>query len=128
MLEACEKAAEDAECPALLGIADSVRVVRGMWGYDNPGRAIAREVGVPGAETGITSLGGNYVQCLTNRSFLDIQSGRRDVIIVTGAECGRTLNRARKAGIELDWAPAPSPPGMLPGPESSADPAGALSG
>jgi acetyl-CoA C-acetyltransferase len=125
MLEASKKAAEDAGCPALLTRTDSVRVGRGFWAYNNPARAIAERIGSPNAETGLTSLGGNYVQCLTNLSFRDILDGQRDVILVTGAECGRTLSRAHRQGVELAWEPAPSPPGMLPGPangpESDAD-------
>ena len=121
MLEASTKAAEDAGCPSLLAMTDSVRVGRGFWAYDNPARAIAERIGSASAETGLTSLGGNYVQCLTNLSFRDILAGRRDVILVTGAECGRTLSRAHRQGVELAWEPAPSPPGMLPGPESGAD-------
>ena len=70
----------------------------------------------------MTSLGGNYVQCLTNLSFRDILAGRRDVILVTGAECGRTLSRAHRQGMKLAWEPAPSPPGMLPDPDSDSDP------
>ena len=36
MLEASTKAAEDAGCPSLLTMTDSVRVGRGFWAYNNP--------------------------------------------------------------------------------------------
>ncbi|MEL0021386.1 MAG: acetyl-CoA acetyltransferase [Rickettsiales bacterium] len=114
MVEAVRAAAADCGNPKILELADSVRVVRGIWGYGNPARAVAERIGAPGAETGLTSLGGNYVQSLTNRSFLDIQSGKNEIVIVTGGECGRTQSRARKAGIELEWNPLTREPGANP--------------
>jgi acetyl-CoA C-acetyltransferase len=123
MLEAVRAAATDCGNPSILAEVDSVRVVRGMWGYGNPARVLAQQIGVPSAETGLTSLGGNYVQSLTNRSFLDIQSGLREVVVVTGGECGRTQARASKAGIELDWNPLATAPGTSPVARDNADPA-----
>ena len=38
MVEAVEQAAQDADSPSLLTAADSVRVIRGMWRYDNPAK------------------------------------------------------------------------------------------
>lgn len=114
MVEAVQAAAEDCGNPNILKEADSVRVIRGIWGYGNPARQVAERVGADGAETGMTSLGGNYVQAMTNRSFLDIQSGKKDIIIVTGGECGRTQARARKADLELDWNPVTREPGASP--------------
>ena len=117
MLHAVREAGEDCGNPAVLAAADSIRVVRGMWGYPNPARRIAEALACTGAETGITSLGGNYVQALTNRSFRDIQSGTREIVVVTGAECGRTQARARKAGLDLAWNPASAAPGANPVPK-----------
>ena len=114
MVEAVEKAAADCGNPQVLLQADSVRVIRGIWGYGNPARQVAERIGASGAETGLTSLGGNYVQALTNRSFLDIQAGKREIVIVTGGECGRTQARARKVGLELAWNPLTREPGANP--------------
>ena len=114
MVQAIEAAAVDCGNPNILQAADSVRVVRGIWGYGNPARVVAERIGATGAETGLTSLGGNYVQSLTNRSFLDIQSGKNDIIVVTGGECGRTQGRALKAGLTLDWNPLTREPGANP--------------
>jgi acetyl-CoA C-acetyltransferase len=122
MVEAVRAAAADCGNPKILELADSVRVVRGIWGYGNPARAVAERIGATGAETGLTSLGGNYVQSLTNRSFLDIQSGKNEIVIVTGGECGRTQARARKAGIELDWNPLTREPGANPATRDDGDP------
>lgn len=114
MVEAVQAAAADCGNPQVLGNVDSVRVIRGIWGYGNPARAVAERIGASGAETGLTSLGGNYVQSMTNRSFLDIQSGKKEVIVVTGGECGRTQSRAKKAGIDLSWNPLTREPGANP--------------
>ncbi|MEE2775698.1 MAG: acetyl-CoA acetyltransferase [Acidobacteriota bacterium] len=107
MIEAVRGAAEDAGAPALLDRASSIRVVKGVWGYKNPALAVAEVVGAPrGVETAVSVLGGNHVQMMVNLSALDIQSGGRDVVVLTGGECGRTLGKAPKAGVELDWLEA----------------------
>ena len=51
MLDAVRAAATDAGTSRLLSEATAVRVIRGAWRYEDPGRAIARELGVPQAET-----------------------------------------------------------------------------
>lgn len=105
MRRAVRAAGEDSGAPDLLKRVESVRVIKGIWSYENPAAALAADLGRPNAETAITSLGGNYVQTVAHRSFLEIQAGSRDVILMTGAECGRTLRRASTAGLHLDWAP-----------------------
>jgi len=103
MIEAVRLAVDDSGASGLLSRTSSIRVTKGIWGYRNPARLIAEAVGLNGVETGVSVLGGNHVQMMLNRSALDIHAGRRDVVILTGAECGRTLGRAQKAGLELDW-------------------------
>ena len=103
MIDAVRAAAADAGPKALLEHATSVRVIRGIWPYKNPARIVAQAVGIPNAETALTPYGGNYVQSTVNRSALDIQARRHDVIVITGAECGYTQARARKQGLDLKW-------------------------
>lgn len=109
MIEAVKNAAVDAGSPELLN-ANSVRVIKGIWPYQNPGKAIADAIGCPGAESVISTFGGNFVQTTVNRSALDIQNGIHDVIILTGAECGSTQAKAAKAKVDLDWATLPGQP------------------
>ena len=45
MIEAVQNASMDAECPALLTGANSIRVIRGMWPYGNPATAISEAIG-----------------------------------------------------------------------------------
>jgi acetyl-CoA C-acetyltransferase len=110
MIEAVRQAAADARAPALLEAAGSVRVIRGVWPYQNPARAIADAIGSPGAETALSPYGGNFVQTVVNQTALDIQNGAHDVVIITGAECGNSQAKARRAGIELDWQALPGKP------------------
>ena len=103
MVDALRTAADDAGSRALLDQAGSVRVIRGFWRYENPARAVCEAIGNSGAETALTPFGGNYVQTVLNTSALDIQAGRHDVIVMTGAECGYSQARARRAGVKLEW-------------------------
>ena len=110
MIEAVRAAAEDAHAPELLKRAGAVRVVRGMWPYSNPAAVVAEAIGNPGAKTGVTTWGGNSVQSVLSESALEIAAGTHQAVILTGAECGQTQARARRAGVELDWLEAPGEP------------------
>jgi acetyl-CoA C-acetyltransferase len=87
MVDATRLAAEDAGSSELLSRAGSVRVIRGIWKYQDPARFIAQSIGCPGAQTAITPFGGNFVQTTVNRSCLDIQSGEQDIVIITSMDC-----------------------------------------
>lgn len=110
MIDAVRQAAEDAGAPALLTAAGSVRVIRGIWPYQNPARAVAEAIGNPRAESGLSQFGGNFVQSVVNQTALDIQNGVHDVVIITGAECGNSQAKARRAGIKLEWQALPGAP------------------
>ncbi|MCY4057022.1 MAG: hypothetical protein OXG44_03375, partial [Gammaproteobacteria bacterium] len=110
MIDAVRAAAEDAGALRLLSSADAVRVTRGMWPYENPAKAVAEAVGCPQAETGVSMWGGDAVQLVLAESALDIQSGTQQVVVLVGAECGRTQAKARRAGIDLQWRAAPGNP------------------
>ena len=124
MIEAVRAAAEDAGAgDALLARTGSIRVTKGIWGYKNPALAIAEALELSGVETGLSVLGGNHVQMVLNQSCLDIHDGRHDLIVLAGAECGRTMGRAAKAGVELGWVeereddPAPAPDAVYGNPK-----------
>jgi len=110
MVLACQRAAEDAGSRAWLARAEAVRVVRGMWRYTDPGRALAERLGCPSARTALTQYGGNYAQTATSRTFLDVQRGALDVALLTGAECGRTWAQLSKRGRLTGWSAAPGTP------------------
>ena len=110
MVDAVREAAEDAGAPGILAAADAVRVTRGMWPYENPARAVAEALGCPRAQTGVSMWGGDAVQLMLTESALDIQSGAQQIVVLVGAECGRTQAKARRAGIDLRWRAAQGNP------------------
>ena len=110
MIDAVRSAAEDAGAPGILAAADAVRVTRGMWPYENPGKAVAEALGCPQAQTGVSMWGGDAVQLMLTESALDIRSGAQQIVVLVGAECGRTQAKARRAGIDLQWRAAPGSP------------------
>ncbi len=103
MIDASRAAAADAGCPLLVKEAGSIRVIRGYWPYKNPARAVGEAFGNAAAETAMTPYGGNFVQTAINRSALDIQAGVRQVILITGAECGHSRAKLRRAGAKPVW-------------------------
>lgn len=107
MLQASEKAALDTGNPSLLNQVQSVRVIRGMWQYQNPARYVAAKIGVPNAQTVGTNFGGNQVQYIVNQTAIDILAGKFDLVLITGAENGYSFSKARKAGITLNWRETP---------------------
>ena len=103
MLNAVRAAAADTGNEKVLLDVDSVRVIRGIWRYKQPAGYIAEQIGSPGAETFGTPFGGNSVQSTVNRSAIDILQGEKSVIVLTGAENGNTLAKAKKSGIEFSY-------------------------
>ena len=118
MIDACRMAAADAGQPALLAQANSVRVIRGWWRYQNPAKALCEAFGNNRAQTAITPYGGNMVQSVVNRSALEIQSGEHEVILITGAECGYSQAKARRAGVKLKWRDIDGTPDLQIGEEA----------
>jgi acetyl-CoA C-acetyltransferase len=114
MLAAVELAAEDAGARVLEQV-QSVRVIRGVWPYENPAAVIAERIGVPGAQTLGTLFGGNQVQAVVNRTALDILSGELDLVLITGAENGNSAAKARRAGVTLPVTQAPGSYDVLVG-------------
>ena len=71
--------------------------MKGAWPYSDPARLLAKRFGAD-AKTAITADGGNTPQSLVNRTCLDIQAGRHDVVLHVGAEGIYSRRRARRAG------------------------------
>jgi acetyl-CoA C-acetyltransferase len=107
MLRAGALAEADAGASGLLKQVQSVRVIRGLWRYQNPARLVAERIGAAGAQTVGTLFGGNQVQAVVNRSAASILAGELDLVLITGAENGFSHRRARKAGVRLPATDAP---------------------
>jgi acetyl-CoA C-acetyltransferase len=110
MMAALVQAGEDAGAPKLLQRADAIYVIRGMWRYGDPGRAIASQLGASVSETVTTPYGGNFAQACVIDAAREIQAGRRDVVLVTGAENGRTQGQAQRLGALLRETETPGTP------------------
>lgn len=104
MAEALRLAAADARAPQALAQADSVRVMQLLsWPYPDPGALVARQLGARVRETVTTVIGGNEVQSLVSQTAFDIQNGRNDLVLLTGAEAWRTRTRHWRDGTEPAW-------------------------
>ncbi len=107
MATAIERAAADA---GLAGVPDpdSIRVVSLLsWRYRDPAHFVAELLGLSPRETALTAQGGNSPQTLVNATATEIQAGRLDLAILTGAEAWRTRMRARRADAVLNWSKLP---------------------
>ncbi len=103
MVEAVERAADDAGTRELLRQVDSVRVVRGAWPYRDPARIVADRIGSSARQTLLSFDGGNTPQSLVNQSALDIEAGRLDVVVLVGAEGIYSRRRAKRAGAVIPY-------------------------
>ena len=110
MMTALRRAEADAEVGPFLGQAQSVRVVRGMWNYENPAGAIAERIGASGAETAGTLIGGNQNQVLMNLTAREILAGKFELVLIAGAENGYSAGKARRTGATLPQSKAPGRP------------------
>lgn len=115
MIAALSRAGKDCGAPELLHSADSIYVLRGAWGYGNPGREIASRLGAAPGETVGTPYGGNFAQACVIDAAREIQAGRRRVVLVTGAENGRSQRQAQRQGIELRTTEVPGAPDRVLG-------------
>ena len=113
MLCAVRRAEADAGVGGFLEQVGSVRVVRGMWRYENPAALIAERIGAFGAQTVGTLIGGNQNQALMHHTACDILAGKFDVVLITGAENGNSSGKARRAGATLAETEAPGRPDFV---------------
>jgi acetyl-CoA C-acetyltransferase len=113
MIDALRRAGEDAGAPKLLARAGQIRVIQGIWRYGDPGRTVGERLGASQFETVGSHFGGNYVQANVNDAALEIQSGRQQIVLVTGAETGRSYSLAKKQGVRLDQSELPGKPDRM---------------
>ncbi len=104
MVEALRRAVKDCGTDAVVDAVDSVRAVHVFgWRYRDPARLVAQRLGCPDAATVATNIGGNVPQMVVNGACRDIAAGDAEVVLVTGAEAGRSKARHRRAGTTPDW-------------------------
>jgi len=110
MIAALKKAGEDSGAPRLLQRADSIYVLRGLSNYGDPGREIARTLGASPTETVGTPIGGNYAQSCVIDAARRIRSSQCKVVLIAGAENGRSRMQAERRGFELGLTEVPGEP------------------
>ena len=115
MMRAARRAEADANVGGFLAQTQSVRVVRGIWNYENPAGAIAERIGAAGAETVGTLIGGNQNQVLMNQTAAEVLAGKFDLVLITGAENGYSAGKARRAGTALPQSEASGQPDRIVG-------------
>ncbi len=103
MLEAARLAERDSGARGLLSKLDAILVPRGLWKYANPAAWLRERLSASGAVTGLASISGNMVQHMISHSAREISAGRRDLVLVAGAEAEHSKRRARSRGIDLGW-------------------------
>jgi acetyl-CoA C-acetyltransferase len=110
MRRAAVAAAEDAGAASLLAAADAIYVPRGVWRYPNPGAWLGEAIGAARPQTGMGPISGSTVQRMLSHGAREILAGRRDVVLLAGAECEHSKRRAKAAGIDLGWSEPEGPP------------------
>ena len=117
MMRAVRLAESDTGTGGFLNQLQSIRVVRGMWSYENPAAIVAERLGAANAQTVGTLVGGNQNQALMNHTAAEILAGKYDLVLLTGAENGNSTGKARRAGVHLPQTPAPGTPDAVFGAE-----------
>lgn len=98
MVDAALSALADASVD-LSARVQSVRVVKGIWPYKDPGRLVAQALSLgDNVTTALTGVGGNATYDLLNQTAAEIATGTLDVAIICGAESMRTRRRDRAQG------------------------------
>lgn len=97
MIEAVRAAGADCGRPELLTEVNRIAVPRGRWRYRNPAGAIAAAIGAGRAQTVLSTVG-VLQQTLIASACEDIASGKIDSAIITGADAGYRILRAKLSG------------------------------
>ena len=101
MVEASEAALADVA--GVRGNISEVAVVKGINTYADPGRLIAGQLGIEGAHTTYTPVGGNAPYDLLNDTASRIARGELAAAIVCGAETMRTRRKDHAAGRKTTY-------------------------
>jgi acetyl-CoA C-acetyltransferase len=107
MVEALERAADDAGSRSLLERADRIYVPQGMWDYRDPGRLVAGAVGASGARTIFARIG-ILQTALFAEAAQTIAAGEARIVLVTGGEAKHRALRAQILGAAAPLTPQPA--------------------
>lgn len=99
MAQALATAADDAGAGGLLSRLDQVRVTQGTWGYADPARWVADQVGATQARSYLADVGILQTAVMGDAAAA-IASGSSDVIAVVGGEAKYRGLRASITGVD----------------------------
>ncbi|MDN5758754.1 MAG: acetyl-CoA acetyltransferase [Tomitella sp.] len=106
--DAARAAATEAGSHRLLESLDTIWLSRILsWPYRDPGLLVADRIGAAPRHTGSSGTAGSSPQVLLARAAEDIAAGRRDAVLVGGAESWRTLMKMRAQDRTPDWTLQP---------------------
>ncbi len=111
---AAQAAVEASEGNSVAEAIDTITVVKifsdsaPLWASklgrsNNPPQSVAKRIGANPAHRIYSETGGNEPQTLLMEFFADLQAGRRDCVLLCGAEAIKNQRNAERNGIELDW-------------------------
>lgn len=100
MALALERAAEDADCPALLTAVDSIWIPRGFWAYSNPGRLLAERFGASRVRNCVAEIGVLQTHVL-GRAAEALARGESEVAMIVGGEARDRSTRLERQGLEV---------------------------
>ncbi len=105
LAQVARMAAADSGAPdSALGHIDTLGIVQVVgWGAQNGPRLLAQELDAKPSRELVTATGGEIPLTLVNHLARLIGDGRVRVALVAGCNNLRTLRRARRADIRLDW-------------------------
>ncbi|MFZ4433474.1 MAG: hypothetical protein ACOYOQ_09805, partial [Microthrixaceae bacterium] len=112
MTEAATAAGMDAGAPGLTGRLDTVAVTVGNWEHPDPGRALARRLGVVHVRSIRVDVGVPQ-QTPVSVALDRIRHGAADVVLVAGGEALASRRAAERAGRDVPddgWPMAPTLP------------------
>lgn len=104
MHQAVAAAGADSGAASLLGRAELVIAVAGVWRYPDPAKLVADRVGAVDAATLLTYFGGNSPQAAVAAAAGQIAAGEADVVIVCGAEAQYSKRIVRAGGAEPSYS------------------------
>jgi acetyl-CoA C-acetyltransferase len=82
MATVSEAALVDTGSAAIRARISSVRAVRGIWPYQDPGTLVAERLGLTGVSTAITQIGGNEAFDLVTASARSISDGGLEAVLI----------------------------------------------
>lgn len=113
MEEAVASAVTDSGAPLLRSVG-SIRVVRGIWPYANPGTLLAGRFGLGTCDTVLSHHGGDMPQAMVNDAARDITAGDADVVVVVTGDTVWSRRRQKRAGIAMQYTPDGDGPAPRP--------------